>query len=222
MRYYPPTPKRERKLLIVEGPDGCGKTNIANGLALEHKLRYFKQAHQKANWDAGPDAYLNELRYGERRQVDLIRNLGIDAVFDRGFPSEWVYSQVFGRETDMVYLKQVDREYAQLGAYIIICLRHDYSKLRSDDLFDVNARITAIHERYLEFVKWSACECRVIYVDAFNNNLKQELDVIRPDIEFGDDLRFVSNIIYDKVVSKKEEITPVEKEQNVTRDLNFK
>lgn len=195
---------RERKLLIVEGPDGSGKTNIAEGLALKYQLPYFKQAQQKKNWTDGGDSYLNELRFGERRQIDLIRRLGIDAVFDRGFPSEWVYSQVFGRKTDMDYLNEVDKAYAQMGAYVIICLRHDYGKVREDDLFDVKKNIEALHDAYLRFVHWSRCDTRVIYVDAFGNDLQRELMVLAQDIEFDDNVLSHTNIVYDKVIEKKD------------------
>src|SRR5881396_2009054 len=174
MRYIHLLPTRDNKIIIVEGPDGCGKTNIAQGLSLKFAIRYFKQTDQRGNWLAkDPDTYLHELRFGERRQLDLIRQLGLDLVMDRGFPSEWVYSKVFGRNTDPGYLREVDQEYARLGTYIVVCLRNEYKNIKQDELFDLGRRIKEIEREYLEFCAWSRCECRIIYVDAFGNDLKK-------------------------------------------------
>jgi energy-coupling factor transporter ATP-binding protein EcfA2 len=159
-------------IVILDGPDGCGKTEIAKELARIFGKTYFKMSAERDNWTKGK--FLEELRFGERRQVELFKQLGMSAVIDRGHPSEWVYSQVFGRETDMGFLREVDQEYARMGTTIIVPWREDYSKNRDDDLVPCE-RLQLIHDTYEEFVCWTNCRVVTINVDYYMNDLSSEV-----------------------------------------------
>lgn len=163
----------ERQLvLILDSPDGCGKTEISKALAKEFGLPYFKATVEKENWDAGK--FKEELQFGERRHVQLIQQLKLSLVQDRGYPSEFVYSQVFSRETDMDLLRRVDDAFATMGAIIIIPLRRDYSGNREDELVPAD-KLQAIHGKYLEFLTWTRCSTIIIFVDDFDNDLRLQM-----------------------------------------------
>lgn len=186
---------RDQKIVIFEGPDNCGKTCIAQGLSLDLKVPYYKMPHEAANWKGG--TFKEELRHGEMRQVELLKQMKSDVVIDRGHPSEWVYSQVFGRETDMEMLRKVDDEYARMGTYIVILLRHDYDIGLKDELVP-QEKLQSLHDKYLEFSKWTSCDCVILYVDAFGNDLKRELDVLRPELKWGDVRMFTTMVTLDR------------------------
>lgn len=204
-------PKRDQKIIVLDGPDGCGKTNIAQGLSLEHKIPYFKMPHEKDNWRSkDPECWTQELVYGERRQIELLKQTKMDVVIDRAYPSEWVYSKVFDRYTDIGTLEQCDVAYARMGAYIVIPLRHDYSKCRKDDLVPME-RMQEIHDRYLEFTKWTKCSCIVIYTDDFKNDLKWELDMIRRELNFGE----LMTLPFSTIVTLQRAVTTNVRKENV-------
>jgi hypothetical protein len=195
---YVTTPKRDQKIVILDSPDGTGKTNIAHGLALDLKVPYYKPRIEKQRWREGKDAFLNELRFGEVRELETIRQFKLSMVKDRGYPSEWVYSRVFDRPTDDDLLESVDTSYAQMGAYIVIPVRHDYSKAREDDLVD-RKHLPMLHETYMEFAKWSRCTTIVIYVDAFKDDLGREIKALKDELEFDGDMGWKWN----KVLGEK-------------------
>lgn len=166
-------PVAAQRIIIVDGPDGCGKTEISRALSRELGVPYFKMAAaERLNWYNG--TFLEELRYGERRQVELFRQLGMSAVIDRGYPSEWVYSKVFGRKTDERALEQFDSDYAALDAVIVMPLRKDYSRNRHDDLVP-NNRLVEIHGAYVAFAKWTSCRVITLMVDELGEDIDREL-----------------------------------------------
>ena len=116
-------------VIFLEGPDGCGKTNIAHALADEFRVKYFKVSTEKNNW-------LN-VTFKESISFDVllpefVRQTGIWFVSDRCYASEIVYSQVYGRETDFKTLWQIDREWGEMGAIIVVPLRRDYSVVKDE------------------------------------------------------------------------------------------
>lgn len=166
-------------IIILDGPDGCGKTEIAKGLSEKLGIPYYKFSAEKENWVKGD--FLNELRFGERRQVQLFQQIGMSAVIDRGYPSEIVYSQVFKRETDRDFLNWVDEQYAAMGTKIILPRREDYSKNREDDIIP-HEKLQEIHNRYIMFGGWTRCETIPINVDLHKNDLQSEMDYLIPII----------------------------------------
>jgi hypothetical protein len=218
-RFHPPIPIRDQKIVILEGPDGCGKTNVAQGLSLDLKVPYYKMRHEHGAWQAG--TFKEELQFGEPRQVELLRQLSADVVIDRGHPSEWVYSLAFNRETDLALLRKVDDEYARMGAYIVILLRHDYSKSRPDELVELES-LPILHEHYLSFAQWTKCDCVVLYVDAFGNDLKRELDVLRPELRWGDQMiGLTKTITLDRNVIEKQSVLCESKTISISRDFDL-
>lgn len=158
-------------VIIMEGPDGCGKTNIGKALAEELGYYYFKVDSEKHNWRAGK--FKEALEFDQTYIAQFLTQVPVDVVIDRAFPSEFVYSAVFKRETNPMVLKKVDEMFGDMDAVVIILLRHDYSGVK-DDLVPTSD-LQKIHHLYWAFYAETNCRCIVMHVDEFNNDLKLQL-----------------------------------------------
>lgn len=201
---WPPKPARlTQKLIIFDSPDGTGKTNISQALARELKVPYFRMDSQHDNWRA--KRFQEALEFDQTYIASFLRQTKCDVIMDRAFPSEWVYSRVFKRKTNEKVLEQVDRDFARLGAYIVVPLRHDYSNSREDEVVP-KAKLQALHDTYLEFCEWSKCSTIKIYVDDFQNDLEKELKALLPELDFDRDpqLMLVRDVTLAKPVAEKD------------------
>lgn len=180
--------RSDQKIIVLEGPDGCGKTNIGHGLTTELKIPYFKVNSEADNWRKG--RFKEALEFDQTYILQFLQQTGYDVIIDRAWPSEWVYSQVYRRETNMTLLEKIDREHSKLGTTIVMPVRRDYSKNRHDDLVD-NGMLPALHDKYMEFMEWTHCSVVSLFVDDYKDNLKRELEVILPELHFDEhDFRF--------------------------------
>lgn len=161
-------------IVILEGPDGCGKTEISRALSKEIGIPYFKVDSERDNWEH--DTFKHALWF-DYTLPQLLRVTKSSFIADRGYPSEWVYSRVFGRATNDLMLEKTDRGFAELGTTIIVPVRRDYSKARYDDLVP-NDKLEALHDTYMQFISWTACNVIKIYVDDFGNDLKQQIPAL--------------------------------------------
>lgn len=193
--YKLPRQIRDQKVIIFDSPDGTGKTNIAQGLSMDLKIPYFRVPTQETQWVER--SFVHSLRYGEPMMLNMIKQLKMDIILDRAYPAEWVYSQVYGRETDMKVLERVDEEFAKLGAHIVVPLRRSYDKVRHDHLV-AKEMLPKLHDKYLEFVQWTMCSTVVIYVDDFKNDLKTEVELIKSGIEWGTDISHTTAATFSK------------------------
>jgi thymidylate kinase len=166
-----------QRVIILEGPDGCGKTNIGQGLSKKMGIPYFKMTTEAENWRKGK--FKEALEFDQTYLAQLLKQTGYDLIIDRAYPSEWVYSQVFGRETNHHVLRRVDDIFAEIGAHIVIPWRQDYAKCRADELVP-NEKLKTIHDKYFEFIKWTKCDTIPVNVDHYGDNLQLELDYIIP------------------------------------------
>lgn len=161
---------------------------------MELQVPYFRIPTQEQNW--AKKSFVDSLRYGEPLMLAMISQMKLDVIFDRGYPAEWVYSRAYGRVTDDEMLKRVDQEFANLGAYVVVPLRRDYSKVH-DHLVE-NKMLPVIHNLYLDFLKWTQCSTIVIYVDDFSNDLKTEIDLMKTSFEWEGDLSFKTAAVFTK------------------------
>ena len=118
-------PKRECPLIIIEGADGVGKTTIIERLCQVYSMRSLRMP--RPDDDPSPDRIERDSKLFNM-MVDQIKE---PLILDRGYPSSIVYSQVFNRDIDINYIKDLysDRE---VFVFVIDC---DKPK-RTDDWYD--------------------------------------------------------------------------------------
>jgi thymidylate kinase len=182
MFHQPKKTGNEQKIIIFDSPDGTGKTNIAYGLSVRLGIPYFKMNTEHENWRKGK--FKEALEFDQTYLLQFLKQTGYSVVIDRAYPAEWVYSDVFRRETNTELLTNLDAEFAKLGTNIIIPVREDYSSNRKDELVDF-AMLPKLHDKYLEFRDFTKCKTITIYVDSYKENLQAELDALIPELNFG-------------------------------------
>ena len=161
-----------QKLIILEGPDRTGKSNIAQELSRRLFVPYFKNNDEVKNFLDPKDYYVNVLRYADPYFVSYLKQTGHSVIIDRHYPSEWVYSQVFKRKTDIEALRRTDEAMAGLGVKIVICWRSSYANREDDDFPGVinEEKLQKIHDGYVKFREWTQCESIWLNVDDENLN----------------------------------------------------
>lgn len=164
---------RKQTIIILEGADLVGKTNI--GIALSNRLRvpYFKNYLEASSFNE-VDYFFNTLKYAQPIVLQLLEQTRQSIIFDRLYPSEFVYSQVYNRKTDFDLLASLDKRYSKLGARIFLFERTDYGNLK-DDIIESD-KLELIKEKYREFARFTKCKVNFINVD--DENLEREVNEV--------------------------------------------
>lgn len=165
-----------QKVIIFDGPDGCGKTHIGKALSQETGIPYFKNSDEHKYFLNDPKYFIHAIRYVDTYFTSYLEVSKASVILDRAWPSEWIYSQVLGRTTDLGVLRELDSRHAALGTYIIIPHRSSYSMMK-DDYEQVSKNIDKIHNYYMEFAEWTRCNCLTMNVD--DEDLIRELSVVK-------------------------------------------
>ena len=171
--------KTRQEVILFEGPDGVGKTSIAKGLSEAIGIPYFKMNTEHDNWRKGK--FQEALEFDQTYLSQFLKQVGCSVIIDRAWPSEWVYSRVFKRDTNHNLLMELDLQFAELGTRIILPWRQDYSKNREDELVPKD-KLKEIHDMYFNFMRWTKCEVISVNVDYYKDDLKRELDYIIPHL----------------------------------------
>jgi thymidylate kinase len=168
---------KKQQIIIFEGVDMCGKTEISKKLSKKLKIPRFKAINEHDVFLDKKDKFLHHLRYADPRVVDLLGQTKQSIIFDRTYPSEYVYSQILNRQSDFASLRFVDDEYAKLDTKIIICKRKSYCGIQDDLDSSINEEVlTKLDKMYDEFATWTKCKVLKLYVD--DENLKREIKEI--------------------------------------------
>jgi len=165
-------------LLFFVGPDMCGKTQIAQEISKVLGVPYFKATSEHTSFLSSRvsknDQFMNQLRFADPRVYDLLRQTKHSVVFDRGFPCEYAYSRVLGRETDMIMIKHMDEAWASLDARIVFCHRNSYKGIVDDLDPSINeSLLNELHVAYRGFLDWTKCKFLELNVD--DENLNREV-----------------------------------------------
>jgi thymidylate kinase len=93
----------ENPIIIIDGPDGVGKSEICKKLSEIFQVPLIRMPHPE-NMDD-----VEKLSKQFNMTIDQVKS---PMILDRGFPSSLVYSEHFGRNTDLSYLPKLftDRE----------------------------------------------------------------------------------------------------------------
>lgn len=171
--------KTEQQIILIVGPDRCGKSNIAQALSERINVKVFKASSEHHAFLNDQTKFINDLRIADPRVCDFVFQTRVSVIFDRGFPCERVYSEFFNRETDLTVLRKLDEQYARMNAKIIFCTRKSFEGI-VDDLdskLDSNA-LQMISELYKAFLLTSKCSSLTLFVD--DENLDREVtEIIR-------------------------------------------
>jgi thymidylate kinase len=165
-----------QKIIIFDGPDGTGKTNIARALSGRWDVPYFKFSGEHDYWRK--DKFKTALEFDQPFMLEYLKQSQASIIWDRAYPSEYVYSQIFNRETNTELLERLDREYAKYGTWIVIPLRRNYTDNEEDDLVP-KSELTNLHDGYEEFCDWTECNTIRIYVDSFGNDVIREMEALQ-------------------------------------------
>jgi GTPase SAR1 family protein len=146
-----------QRSVIVVGPDGVGKTTVVKELSRRLKIPSFKCPSEKEIFRTGGRSSL----VFDYTLTHFLRQTGFSFVSDRGHPCEWVYSSVFGRETDMEMLSMIDTQHALLGTRVLY-LYSSVLPFEEDDIVP-SERYYDIRDAYDNFMGWT--ECNVTAMD---------------------------------------------------------
>lgn len=154
------------KIILLEGPDQCGKTEMSKELSRLLGIPYFKNKSEWSAFDKDPNYFVNALRYGDPYFYSFLADTGTSVVLDRSYPSEWVYSRVFGRQTDDDALRRIDDIAAKAGACIIAPYRTSYKGIK-DPMHSISEEhLEKISSTYKNFTEWTKCKTLRLCVDS--------------------------------------------------------
>lgn len=157
---------KEQKVIFVVGPDMTGKTEISSALSTAIGIPRFKASTEHKTFLNEQDDFLLQVKIADPRVCDLLKQTGYSIIFDRGYPCEWAYSELMGRETDREFLIKLDEMFSSLNTYIIFCYRSSYDGI-FDDLCDSidSSKLVEIDKNYRAFMSISKCKKLFLNVD---------------------------------------------------------
>ena len=170
------------QVVIFEGPDRCGKTEIGQALSVRMGYSYLKNKNEEFYFKQPylfPLAAEIEGRY-LLNFLNQVRFQHSGIILDRSMPSEWVYAQVYNRSySDFVW--DFDSEMAAQGGKIVYCYKDHYSDYH-DDLVDFS-EIDVIKKLYMEYL--SRTKMPVLYLKTDDENLGRQLSEIESFLDKG-------------------------------------
>ena len=161
-----------QQLIIFEGPDMCGKTEIAQAVAEQLGIPVYKSGREHDLFHDKDAQYLT-LKYGNYEMIKLLDTTNASVIFDRFFPSEWVYSQVYDRTRDLDLVLEYDHYWASLGGKIIWL---DKPNMDGKDELIEDSRYNEIRQKYEEYM--ALTKCSVIRLDTSDRNLEAQVKKI--------------------------------------------
>ena len=162
--------------LIIEGHDGAGKTSLSKALSAKLDVPLYKCSKERTRMhlaNNGANAKLNILRFGIREQLDLIQQCNISVIYDRFFPSEWVYSHILERQTSDELVFEYDEWWSELSGKIIF-LYKDFVE-EQDELIQ-SSLLDSIKNRYVEYSKLK--QCKFLFLNTTDKNVDNQLTKI--------------------------------------------
>lgn len=164
------------KIILFEGPDLCGKTEIGKELSKQLKLSYFKNNTEHDNFRN--NTFLQTAFVEAYYLIDMLNQVEFKEngiILDRHIPSEYVYSKVYDRPTHEESIWKIDEILAGFGATIIYCTKTHYKNFDDEVItLDKIEHIKYFYEEYFAKTKMP-----VIRLDTTDENLEREISDIK-------------------------------------------
>ncbi len=164
-----------QRIIIFDGPDGNGKTEMAKELSNSLNIPYFKNELEWSAFGNSPknELFVNLLKFADPYFLSYLKQSGASVILDRAYPSEWVYSKEFCRTSNISALNASDKAYAELGALIIVPWRTKYDcGDKHNPVIDASRR-SSLDALYNSFCSWTKCKTLRLNVD--DENLDREM-----------------------------------------------
>ncbi len=143
--------------ILIEGPDGVGKTTIAKKMSELTHIPTFKATQEKfIFFNDG----IQSLAF-DYMLTQFLKQTGYRFLSDRSYVSEFCYAKVFGRRSDEHLLGDIDFEHSELGTKILY-LYSSVQPVEPDDIVPSD-RYWDVKNAYDEFCRWTLC--RVLKYD---------------------------------------------------------
>lgn len=190
---------KKRNIIIIEGPQGVGKSTLANFLRDNlPSTNLYRLSGINDKTKTGKEK--NEIMYLEL--IDYMKKLEkteLNMVFDRFFFSEQVYSKLGYKEYlfDDVYEKLLNKFYElNYNIYFVVLY------LKNEKLYE--KRLKRVHHNYKEFSLKSSVDQQKTYLELADNIDKSKVKVIKVAMDDYKDG-------YDKIIKD----IPLLKENNI-------
>lgn len=203
------SPFVKQSVVMVVGPDMTGKSQIAKELARITLTPYYKASSEHDAFLSSRlsknELFLNQLRYADPRVFDLFKQCSFNAIFDRAYPCERVYSEVFYRVTDDAMLEHLDQQWASIGTKVILCQRSSYEGI-TDDLDPTVGQETLqkLHVAYDAFASWTKCSVLKLNVD--DENLEREVNECMKFMGYDDNGVIFMRVQAERLAQQKPQI----------------
>lgn len=168
----------KQNVIILDGPDCCGKTNIAHAISDTFGIPYFKNSLERDTFGVFDTEYFTKAsRYIDTYMSEFLFSTRLSVVFDRNYPSEYVYPMIFGRTSDREMLRKIDDMHCQIGTKIIVPYRSSYEGIVDPVHPQIDSdALRLLDELYQQFCGWTSCDVLRLNVD--DEDIGRELEDI--------------------------------------------
>jgi len=163
-----------QQIIIIEGHDGGGKTTISKELSNILNIPRFKYTQCEEHFAAKYD-FLLRTYFDQSMFIEFLEQTGYSIILDRCYPSEWVYSKVFARPMDEIFIDELDKKYAKLNTKIVICEKKNFIGEFKDDYVKIS-EIVSIKKIYRRFINFT--ECETLLLDTAKQDLNGDIKKI--------------------------------------------
>lgn len=166
-------------ILFFEGFEKSGKTTLAQKMHLDRYSKLYKDFNYfRSSKQINSDVNLEEaIKYDWRFMLDFLSQVEVNAIFDRSFISQYVYSMILRRENILRHFGDVNPyeklflEYCNklqtIDHLVVYCQRHNYK-----DEKDEHVDISMVNQ------------IKIMY-ECFLNHTGKSLNILRCDFEDG-------------------------------------